>query len=303
MESNGPHLHEHLEKLRQFVSTAERGSFSAAANDLHVSQPTISHNIKVLESILGAELLLRTSRGVKLTAAGEILLNEGRKLLSHSNQIESAIRKRNFSPLPVIEIGTKEPYAVHLFPNYLKHLERKMPDTSISLTIRRSNEELLRMLLEESLDAILIPDPPTKEQIVAYELGQDEYRLFVSGEAEDRSAGSVIYLFRHALCGGGKRIYEILEEFPSAARIKDVDSFEAARAMSLNGMGLALLPRLLVREDVKSRRLTYVNRKDFPTHCFGTLRISLCLHAKHAKETAYRKFIRNFLQLRENRKS
>ena len=71
----------HLRDLRYFVAVAEEGSFTHAADRLHVSQPGLSKQIRQLERSLGATLLRRDHRGVGLTAAGAALLPEAQRLL------------------------------------------------------------------------------------------------------------------------------------------------------------------------------------------------------------------------------
>src|SRR3954469_15575622 len=132
MESGKPRLAEHLEKLRHFVSAVEAGSLSGGAQAMHLTQPTISHSIKVLEGILGSALLLRTSRGVKLTATGRLLFGEGKKLLEHCHRIEASIGRQRATALTAVRIGTKEPFAVHLFPDYLRRLGEREPPLSVS---------------------------------------------------------------------------------------------------------------------------------------------------------------------------
>jgi LysR family cyn operon transcriptional activator len=64
-----------LRHLRYFLSIVKLGSFTKAAEELSVTQPTLSHQIRQLEEELGCELLDRTSRNVRLTNAGEIFAN------------------------------------------------------------------------------------------------------------------------------------------------------------------------------------------------------------------------------------
>ena len=70
-----------LERMRKFVVVAEELHFGRAAQRLGIAQPPLSRAIRQLEHRLGVELLIRNSRGVRLTAAGEVLLHEGQKAL------------------------------------------------------------------------------------------------------------------------------------------------------------------------------------------------------------------------------
>jgi DNA-binding transcriptional LysR family regulator len=76
-----------LQRLESFLHAAERLSFPEAAKQLHVTQPTISHHIKMLESELGVELFDRTASSLRLTEAGRALLPWTRKLIQDSREL------------------------------------------------------------------------------------------------------------------------------------------------------------------------------------------------------------------------
>src|SRR2546429_7071433 len=71
-----------LRHRRYFVALADAGSFSHAAERLFIAQPTLSQQIRRLEEIVGTRLLQRRREGLRLTAAGQVLLNASRKVLS-----------------------------------------------------------------------------------------------------------------------------------------------------------------------------------------------------------------------------
>jgi DNA-binding transcriptional LysR family regulator len=81
-----------LRRLKYFVTLAEHLHFGRAAAALHIAQPALSQQIKVLERELGVQLLRRSSRGVALTEAGQLLLVEGRKLLRQTAVVTAKTR-------------------------------------------------------------------------------------------------------------------------------------------------------------------------------------------------------------------
>ena len=81
-----------LEQLRIFCAAAERSSFSRAAAALYISHSTVSRAISSLENTLGAALFSRDSRGVRLTPAGEVLLDGARELLRLEEELQVKVR-------------------------------------------------------------------------------------------------------------------------------------------------------------------------------------------------------------------
>ena len=77
-----------LQQLQAFVAVADRGSFRAAADSIHLSAPALSRRIDKLEKVLGARLLHRTTRAVALTPLGRVFLERARAAL---DDLESAI--------------------------------------------------------------------------------------------------------------------------------------------------------------------------------------------------------------------
>ncbi|MDV6011883.1 LysR family transcriptional regulator [Haloechinothrix sp. LS1_15] len=80
-------------QIEYFLAVVDHGGFTAAANALHVAQPSLSHAIKVLERDLGAELFHRLPRGVRLTAAGEALIDSARRTLRDMETARATVRE------------------------------------------------------------------------------------------------------------------------------------------------------------------------------------------------------------------
>ncbi|GGX47137.1 LysR family transcriptional regulator [Saccharospirillum salsuginis] len=88
-----------LRSLRYFVSAAEQGSITAAADQCHVAQPSISNAIAQLESEFGLRLFSRGKKGVALTPDGQIFLSEANRLLTSARQMEARFKATSKTPL------------------------------------------------------------------------------------------------------------------------------------------------------------------------------------------------------------
>ncbi|OYX86836.1 MAG: LysR family transcriptional regulator, partial [Azorhizobium sp. 32-67-21] len=87
-----------LRQLRYFVTIVETGSFSKAAQRLHVAQPALSQHVRNMELDLGVELLFRSSQGVVPTEAGETLVRHARLILSQMEAAREAVRGSEGQP-------------------------------------------------------------------------------------------------------------------------------------------------------------------------------------------------------------
>ena len=94
-----------LRHLRYFVAVAQESSFTRAAQRLHISQPPLSQQIGDLENELGTRLLMRTSRRVELTAAGEAFLGHAKAILERMDQALSHARAVGSGSAGRLEIG------------------------------------------------------------------------------------------------------------------------------------------------------------------------------------------------------
>jgi DNA-binding transcriptional LysR family regulator len=129
--------------VQYFVTVAEELHFGRAAERLHIAQPSLSHQIRRLEQQLEVTLLNRTSRRVELTAAGRVLLTEGRRLLKQSQR---AIRLTRAAEIEHLTIGFYGSAANAWLPRLLRAFNKRHPDVDVSV------KDLLLGGLEDILD-------------------------------------------------------------------------------------------------------------------------------------------------------
>jgi DNA-binding transcriptional LysR family regulator len=113
-----------LRLVEYFVAVAEELHFGRAAERLHIAQPSLSQQIRRLETVVGATPLERNSRNVKLTPAGETLLREGRKLLGQS---QHAVKSARAAGAPRVTVGFYGSAASDLLPEVLRDFSARHP--------------------------------------------------------------------------------------------------------------------------------------------------------------------------------
>jgi LysR family transcriptional regulator, nitrogen assimilation regulatory protein len=126
-------------QLRYFVKIVDAGSFSRAASVVHVAQPALSQQIAELEERLGVMLLQRSARGVRPTAAGEILYREASAILHQLDQLPSAIRPSSGEPEGTVSLGLISSLAPKLVGGILEECRTSLP----KVTIRMSDADSL----------------------------------------------------------------------------------------------------------------------------------------------------------------
>ncbi|WP_228735801.1 LysR family transcriptional regulator, partial [Klebsiella quasipneumoniae] len=147
-----------LGNLATFRLVVQRGSFSAAADALGISQPAVSLQVRQLEQFLQTRLLERTGRGIKATAAGMALL-------AHSEQIDRAVNSAVQSVSAFsqevngsLTLGTGATACIHLLPPLLQHLRQQHPLLTVGVTTGNTLD-VVRAVEENRLDLGLVTLP------------------------------------------------------------------------------------------------------------------------------------------------
>jgi DNA-binding transcriptional LysR family regulator len=139
-----------LSELRVFVTAAEEGNFSRAAERLQLSQAAISQNIHSIEKEYGVELFIRRGRTVELSEAGQAILPMARDVLHSSYKFEDAMQNANNQVGGELLIGCSTSSGRYLMPSLLSMFQKQFPGIRSRIKVM-SREEVLDQLLNEKI--------------------------------------------------------------------------------------------------------------------------------------------------------
>jgi DNA-binding transcriptional LysR family regulator len=150
-----------LRHLRYFVAVAGEENVSRAALKLHVSQPGLSRQIRDLEDEIGFQLLERSAKSVRLTAAGKVFLTEAREVLLHADAAVNKARAVAHGGSGEIHVGYAPSLTVQILPPMLRAFQGEFPHVRVTLH-DLSSEEMLTQLGTRKLQVALTVRPPAK---------------------------------------------------------------------------------------------------------------------------------------------
>src|SRR6185503_11662647 len=163
-----------LHKLRGFYSVVRHGGFTSAARRLHLTQPSVSLQVKALEREIGTQLLDRQSRRVVLTREGEVLFELAQRLFETEEEIDARFQANNPLAVARLVIATNQSVAAHILPPRLSIFTGRYPGAEITILNMRT-AEIVDGVAEGSIDlgAVLIdprrPDLDSKP-VLPYEM-------------------------------------------------------------------------------------------------------------------------------------
>ena len=257
-----------LRRLRYFVTVAELGSLTRAAESMHVAQPALSQHMRSLEEELGVKLLARGSRGVTLTEAGRRLLDEAHALLSGVKTLVERVRGDSGEPGGEVVIGVGQTVGSILMVPLLEVAAKRLPHVRIQ--IREMLSGLIPDLVRSgAVDFAISYNTPSGNGIEAISVLTEEMCLVGQRRLAQRHLGPNLKAevpFK-ALAGIplylSRRTHILRELFEQVARAKkvapdllaEVDSLYIMKELALGGTGFCVLSRANVRRELEHHDL------------------------------------------------
>ncbi len=150
-----------LQQLRTFLTVADRQSFSAAAQVLGLSQPSVSYQVKELEETAGLPLIDRLGKGIRLTEAGHVLYGYARRTVNLLDEAAISLEQLRGLERGALRVGASTTVGIYVIPAALGEYKRQHPELAISLEVGSRGQVQDRVLRNE-LDLAVI-GPPLKD--------------------------------------------------------------------------------------------------------------------------------------------
>ncbi|MAZ89836.1 MAG: LysR family transcriptional regulator [Cellvibrionaceae bacterium] len=166
--------------LKAFITVAKLNSFTAAANQLHLTQPAISKRIASLEEQLSCKLFDRVARDISLTQAGVELLPRAQQILQSVIDTELAISNLSGKIAGTLRLATSHHIGLHHLPQILKRFTQHYPDVHLELDFIDSEKAYAAVMRSDTELAIITLSSNTADNIHTVELWQDPLSFVVA---------------------------------------------------------------------------------------------------------------------------
>lgn len=252
-----------LHHLNTFLAVARSLSFTRAAEELHLTQPTVSSGVGELERSLGVRLFNRSGRSIALTMEGRLLLSYAEQINDLTTEAQDRIHHRDVEPGESFRFGAIDAAVIYLLPDILEDYHRRFPQVDISVQVDASRflvEDIVRGRSEFGLITL----PFENSKIDTLTLQVDRLSLVVGSSHElahrkrvklEEVAGETLILFHEGSMSRKPVDEHLAEAGLTPGRVMEMSSPEAMRKLVEAGVGVSFLPSMTVSDAIEDGTL------------------------------------------------
>jgi DNA-binding transcriptional LysR family regulator len=272
-----------LHKLEIFASVARLASFTRAAEHLHMTQPTVSQQLAMLEAQIGTALIERDTRRLRLTAAGETLLVYAERLLTIAQEAVEATRAAAGLADRTLRIGVGHTMAIYLLPKLLSQYQTQHPTHRVRITVGNT-AELLLAVASETAELALVGSPAEHPDVIVTPFMHDHLVVIVAPDDAwaDRAEIGLEELRGRILLTRepGSALHATVERLLGASilageSVIQLGETEAIKRSVEAGLGVALIQGIAVEREVAAgnlRALRLTDGDDSRTYAYAQRR-------------------------------
>lgn len=290
--------------LQAFAAVAENGSFSTAAEQLHLTQPAVSKRIALLESQLDCSLFDRIGRQITLTEAGRALLPHAQSVLQELRAARRHIQDLRGGVTGLLTMGISHHMGLHRLPDVLKTFTQQYPDVRLDIDFLDSEEAYERVLLGEVELGVITLAPEEKLSLQQIPIWKDELVVTLarnhplakpSLSSKKGVNAKALSEYRAILPGlntyTGRIVKALFEEQKLPLDISmSTNYLETIKVMVSIGLGWSVLPKTLIDDTLCGLNLSGVKM---------SRNLGVVMHRERSLSNAARAFLDLLLAARE----
>jgi len=256
-------------RLQVFHTVARLLSFTKAADNLHMTQPAVTFQVRQLEEYFNTRLFDRTHNRISLTEAGRRVYEYADKIFLLYDDMEGSVRELTGDVSGVLMIGASTTIAEYMLPALLGDFKAKYPHVGIRLKV--SNTDAIVSMVEDNEIDLGVVEAPVANKNLVVELCRVDQLVAVLAPAHplaerDRVAVSELLQFPYIAREEGSGTREVMQEYLRAAglsssqlnTIMELGSPEAVKGAVEAGMGVSVLSRTTVNKELRLGTLVAV---------------------------------------------
>ena len=258
-------------QLRIFVAAAKHLNFTRAAEEVHISPPAISMQIKEIESHLGAPLFNREKKNMYLSPAGEYFLNHARHILQTLNEAEKVIGQLKGDEIEIIKVGIIST-AQYFLPQILKMFREKYGEFKIILEVR-NREQLIDLLRDGKIDIAVMGLVPKEIDTKIYVIANHPHVFVASAnhslsklkKIDPQSLNDFDLITRES--GSGTRAHMELffqDNDIQPNIIMEMSSNESIKQAVIADLGISFVSQHTIASEIKEGVLKILDVKNTP---------------------------------------
>lgn len=253
-------------QLEHFLAVCEERTFTRAAQRVFRTQSAVSQSIKKIEDEVGAPLFARDMHDITLTESGKVVLEYARRTLRLRDEATQQLKALKNLNAGMLSIAAHETAAVYLLPAPLRCYLRKFPEIRVGI-YRSRLDDIPRQVLDREVDVGFVKEEPAFHDLECVSVNTDEMILIGSPRnplASRRDVricdlGTEPFVLHHQCSSTEQKILRLFEKHGTPCHIvAELWSFENIKSFVREGIGLAIVPRITVQQELRDKLLAEI---------------------------------------------
>ncbi len=256
-------------QLRVFYHAAKKLNFTAAANELFITQPAVTFQVKSFEEYCDLKLFKKKGRRVYLTDEGKALLEYAERIFQYEKEIENAIDEMRELKRGVLRLGTTKAYARYFMPLMITSFRQKFPNIKIQLN-EGSSTDMIYSLVDFKIDVAVIAKAVEHSEVNFFPFSREEMALIVAPdhhlarkkEVSLEELAKELFIMKENGSGTRKLVEELFANAKCTPNIlMETSNTEFIKQLVHRGEGVSFLVKEAVAAELKNKNLVDVPLK------------------------------------------